>query len=102
MFEKHPQHYNFIDSDARNAFSQGLTAAALKCSSGFNMHGTRDCVINKNVIDWSWPRCRETECWDHVLNWRYAERKRDDYLNKLTIKIMKADDKNEDSSKIKK
>ena len=66
------------------------------------MHGTRDCVINKNVIDSSCPRCSETEDWDHVVKCRCAEEKRDECLNKLRTKLMKSDDKKEDSSKIKK
>ena len=61
LFEKHPQHYNVIDREARNAFPQGFTATALKWASGFNMYGTRHCVINKKVIDSSCPRHMETE-----------------------------------------
>ena len=49
-FDKHPQHHDLINNNARNVFSQGLTAVALKRASGFNMHGKRNRAINKNLI----------------------------------------------------
>ena len=61
LFDKYPQHHYLIDGEAKKIFSQGLIAEALKCVSGFNMHGIRDCAVNKNVIDPSCPRCSKTE-----------------------------------------
>lgn len=49
LFDKHLQHHDLIDSEARNSFSQTLTVASLKCESGFNMYVTRDYDINKIV-----------------------------------------------------
>ena len=46
LFDKNPQHHYLIESEARNVFSQGHAAAALKCASGFNMNGMMDCAIN--------------------------------------------------------
>ena len=51
LLEKFPEHYNLIDKEARNVFSKRLTAAALKCSLVFNMHGTMHCAINEHVVD---------------------------------------------------
>ena len=75
MFDKHPQLHDLIDSQAWNVFSQGMTAAALKCSSGFNMHVMKYCSINENVNDSSFPECSETEDWDYLVNCRCAEGK---------------------------
>ena len=57
LFDNQPQQYDLIYSEVRNVFSQGLAAAALKFTLGFNTHGERDCAINRNVIGSSYPRC---------------------------------------------
>ena len=51
MVNKQHQHKNIIDSETRNVFPQGMTVEALKCASGFNMHGMRNFAIHKNVTD---------------------------------------------------
>ena len=75
LFDKYPQHHDLINSESSNMFSQGLAAAALKYASGFNVHGIRDCAINENVIYSLYPRCSETEDWDHVVKYTCAEEK---------------------------
>ena len=101
LIDKHPQHCDLIDSEARNLFSQGLRASALKCTFGFNMHGEIDCAINRNVMDSSCPRCSELACWDHFVKCRCVEGKRDECLSKLKTKFMKVDDENVDLIKNK-
>ena len=66
------------------------------------MNGTRNCPINRNVMDSSCPRCNETEDWNHVMKCIHAEGQRDEYLTKLKNKIIKVDEKNEDLFKLKK
>ena len=43
LFENNPEYCNFIDKEARSAFSNGSSAAALKYSLEFNMHGKMEC-----------------------------------------------------------
>ena len=59
------------------------------------MHGKSHCVINKKAIDSSCPRCSETEDWDHIVKFRCVERKKDECLTKLRIRLIKADDTDE-------
>ena len=97
---KCPHQHELIERESRNVISQGLIAAALKCASGFNMHGMRDCTINKNVIDSSCLRHSEIEDWDHVVKCRCAEGKTHAFLNKARKALEKADDASEDVEKI--
>ena len=39
LCEKSGENHNFIDTEARNEFANALSVAALKCSTGLNMHG---------------------------------------------------------------
>ena len=43
LCEKSAENYELLDKEARNVFPNGLPAATLKCSSGLNMHGKREC-----------------------------------------------------------
>ena len=38
LFEKRTENWNFIDKEARNAFPNGLSVVALKCSFVLNTH----------------------------------------------------------------
>ena len=61
LFDKRPQHHTPIDIEAMEVLSQGLKAAALKFSAGFNMHGAWDCSINNNKSKSLCSRCRKIE-----------------------------------------
>ena len=80
LLDKQPQYHDVIDSEARNVFPQGFTATALKCASGFNIHGTRYYAINENVTDSSCPRCSDTEDWDDMVKYRCNEGKREEFF----------------------
>ena len=73
LLEKFPEYYDLIGKEARNAFSNGLTAAELKYSLGFNMHGTRDFTINEHSVDVFCPRCSESEESNHAVKCRCIE-----------------------------
>ena len=50
LINKCPNHQDLINAEARNVFSNGLAAAVLKCSLGFNIHGMSDFSINEHVL----------------------------------------------------
>ena len=64
------------------------------------MNGSRECLINKNNIDSSHPRYRNTEDWDHIVRRRSTEEKRTKYLNKFRKHLTRVDTASEDTAKI--
>ena len=67
LFKKSAENQNFIDKEARNAFPNGLSAEALKCSFGLSMHEKRECQVNELAVDESYPRCSKPEDWNNVV-----------------------------------
>ena len=61
MCEKSGKNYNFVGTEKRNVFENRLSAAALKCSTGSNMHGERECHTNDSMEDDFCPRHSEPE-----------------------------------------
>ena len=58
MKQKFLYHYEFIDFDARNAFTSGsITTAMIKCTYGFNQYASRDKIINYRATVDECPRC---------------------------------------------
>jgi len=49
---------DFIDLEARNAFSTNkVTTSMIKCANGFNHYGLRHAMINKEMIEANCPCC---------------------------------------------
>ena len=58
--EKFKEKYNFVDVEARNAFSN-CTTSMIKCSYRYNHYSLRDALINDNMIEAICPRCYQIE-----------------------------------------
>ena len=67
LFERNGENHNFSCKEARNVFANGLSAAALKWSTGLSMHGKREWPVNQLMVDDSCPRCSDPEHWNHVM-----------------------------------
>lgn len=87
--EKSIENYDFIGTEARNVFTNGLSAAALKCSSGLNMHGKGEHQTNESMEDNSCPRFNELEHWNHVIQRGFVKRKGNECLGRLRKKLEK-------------
>jgi len=86
--EKFNHRAEFIDMEARNAFSTGeVTTAMIKLAHGFNHYGLRDAMINDQMFDATCPRCEETETWDHVIKCRKTLQMRRQFIMKLVIEL---------------
>ena len=48
---KLPEHWSWIDLEARNAFHKGVGAGTLKCVTGYNHCGCRNNIINEGLAD---------------------------------------------------
>ena len=60
----------------------------MKCIVGFNHHGTRDALINKNITD-KCDACGMKEDWQHILLCPMARMENNVFLNTLNEKINK-------------
>ena len=59
---KYGQKEEFIDLDARNAFSaKKVTTSMIKCANDFNHYSTRHTKINNNMIEANYPLCNSEE-----------------------------------------
>jgi len=65
--KKLPEHWEWIDLEARNTFHEGIRAGTLKCIAGFNYYGCRNKKINEGLVSDRCPRCNQVETWEHVI-----------------------------------
>ena len=85
VIAKCPQHCEMIDLEAKKSFPNDLSASAMKCMAGFNMNGTRCCLMNENKEDASCPRHSKTEDWDHLMQCECLNEMKEERLNRLNI-----------------
>ena len=48
---------DYINLEARNTFSEGISTLKLKFITGYNYHGKRHLIINKELVKRECPRC---------------------------------------------
>ena len=80
-------------------FANGLSAAALKCSTGSNVHEERECQMSKSMEDNSCPRCSEPEDWNHATQCGCVERRGNECLGRSRKKLERVESKNVDQFK---
>ena len=54
-----PEHWNYIDLEARNTFHEGVGLVTLKCVTGHNHCGYRNRKINNELVENRCPRCNK-------------------------------------------
>jgi len=52
---------HLLDLNARNCFYKGVLSLIIKCISKFNIYGTKDEIINQNIVNSLCPRYNEIE-----------------------------------------
>ena len=65
--EKVKEKHEWVDRDARNCFHRGVGAGTLKCIMGYNYHGRRNKLVNKELTGSKCPRCKYKEDQEHVI-----------------------------------
>ena len=88
LSEKSGENYNFKDTEARNALTNGFSAAVLKYSTSLNMNTKRECQTKESMQDDSCPRCSKPGDWNHVIQFGCIERNRNE-LGRLRNKLEK-------------
>jgi len=86
---KVPEHWEWLDIEARNTFHEGVGAGTLKCITGFNHYGTRNEHINNGMVSNRCPRCNREESWEHVILCESIEELKVKYIKTLEEKINK-------------
>ena len=88
--KKFPYHHDFIDLEAGKVFNnEAVTSSIIACSHGFNHHGLRDSMINKNDKGDDCLRCSQTKTWDHVVKYTKTIEMRRDFIFNLTKDLLK-------------
>ena len=60
--KKYGHRKEFIDIEARNLFKIGkVTTSMIKCAHRFNHYGLREAMINNNMVETAYPRCKKIE-----------------------------------------
>ena len=76
---KFGEHWNLIDSEARDAFTC-CNSSMLKCIAGFNQHGKRIKEMNKCNKKACCPMCGEEEDREHVIKCSQKKIVRDKWI----------------------
>jgi len=58
---KYPEHYRWLDIEARNMFHQGVGAGTLKYVTRYNHYEYRDKQINAGLVEDRCPRYQQRE-----------------------------------------
>lgn len=89
VLRKYGHKEEFIDLDARNAFSvKKATASVIKCANGFNHYGVRHAKINNDMIEAKCPLCNSEETWEHVTKCRETTQLRREFIKKLAVELV--------------
>ena len=80
------EHWKWIDREARNSFSSGVGAGTIKCVWGYNHHGIRNAMINRNLVSSKCPRCNNVEDWEHVITCPAIDQLQKEYLKEIKEK----------------
>ena len=86
---KIPEHWNWIDVEARNTFHEGVGAGTLKYITGQNHYGCRHKKTNNELVDKRCPRCNKIKTWEHVMLCKEIETMKEKYVKILEEKIKK-------------
>ena len=73
MHDKNPEHWEWIDNEARKTFYERVGAGTLKCLTGFNHYGCRDEKLNKGLVTNKCHKCNEIENWRRVILYEGVE-----------------------------
>ena len=64
---KHRYRKDFIDMEAMNVFATGKALTSMKkCSRGFDHCGSREVMINNNMVEAAHLMCKEVETWERA------------------------------------
>ena len=75
--------------DTRNCFEGGVGAGTIKYVSGFNHHGKRNSIINKNLCFKECPRYKLKEDWEHTILCDGISETKNELINDMTEEISK-------------
>jgi hypothetical protein len=99
-YRQFPQTVQLIDLNARHSFSKGSTCSMIKCCAKFNMHGTKDRVINPNMVSQLCPRCNAIKTWSYVITCPSTHRFIKEWIEDIRMKLKKEDSRNENKADI--
>jgi len=89
------EYWKWVDREARNSFSGGVGEGTIKCVWGYNHHGVRNAMINKNLCSNRCPRCENVEDWEHVITCPAIDHLQCEYIKEIKEKgnkIIHSDD----------
>ena len=79
----------FIDLEARNAFSEKKVTISMTECAGFNYCRLRYTMINNNIVEVNCPHCDVVKTWDHFIKCKEKASIRREFVKELVSELVK-------------
>ena len=61
----------------------------IKCAHRFNHYGLREAMINNNMVETAYPRCKKIETQDHIIKCKEIIAIRKEFIKELVVELVK-------------